>query len=493
MSVTGARLRQIVVATAISLLLVVSVVQCTEPDASGDSGAGRAVVHRTPEGDLTIVDALTPADRALAVSSAMFASAEVVVLIDAETPTEALTTAHGVPVLDVAATDLVDELDRLGATTAVTLTANVPAVPDDVTIVDTTPAALATTLAEHVADEPAPAGDGAIVLTRDPAADALALANAPAATVVTVPTGDPRNDPAVAARLHELGDRPTLVLGADWVDPAYTLAAVRAGAEVPGGGYTIFPSRHIVALYGSPGTPALGVLGEQDPAATVARAQAQAEYYAGLSDRPVVPALEIIATIASSEPEADGSYSRHVSVEAIGELVDAAGAAGQFVILDLQPGRTDFLTQAKQYEELLLEPHVGLALDPEWRLLPDQVHLRQIGSVTGAEVDAVSAWLADLVREHDLPQKLFVLHQFTPTMITDRHLVQTHRPQLQTVIHVDGQGTPGGKTGTWNLVREGADPAIAWGWKNFLHEDLPMLTPEQTWAVVPRPDLVTYQ
>ncbi len=164
-----------------------------------------------------------------------------------------------------------------------------------------------------------------------------------------------------------------------------------------------------------------------------------------------------------------------------------------FVILDLQPGRTDFLTQAQRYAELLREPHVGLALDPEWRLRPDQVHLRQIGSVDGAEVDAVAAWLAELTRAEGLPQKMFVLHQFSPSMIANRQVVRTDRPELQVVIHVDGQGSPGAKVGTWNAIRQGAAPGIAWGWKNFLDEDLPMLTPEQTWAVAPRPDLVTYQ
>ena len=33
--------------------------------------------------------------------------------------------------------------------------------------------------------------------------------------------------------------------------------------------------------------------------------------------------------------------------------MDAAVAAGDYVVLDLQPGRTDFLTQAQQYAELL--------------------------------------------------------------------------------------------------------------------------------------------
>ena len=41
-----------------------------------------------------------------------------------------------------------------------------------------------------------------------------------------------------------------------------------------------------------------------------------------------------------------------------------------YVVLDLQPGYTDFLAQAQRYEEFLAQPHVGLALDPEWRLAP---------------------------------------------------------------------------------------------------------------------------
>ena len=53
--------------------------------------------------------------------------------------------------------------------------------------------------------------------------------------------------------------------------------------------------------------------------------------------------------------------------------VEAAAEHGVYVVLDLQPGRQDFLSQAQQYQELLELPNVGLALDPEWRLGPDQV------------------------------------------------------------------------------------------------------------------------
>ena len=73
---------------------------------------------------------------------------------------------------------------------------------------------------------------------------------------------------------------------------------------------------------------------------------------------------------------------------------------------------SDFLTQAKQYEEFLRMPHVGLAMDPEWRLKPNEVHLRQIGTVDAEEINQVVAWLAGIVREEGLPQKLLIVHQF---------------------------------------------------------------------------------
>src|SRR3990170_5152291 len=108
---------------------------------------------------------------------------------------------------------------------------------------------------------------------------------------------------------------------------------------------------------------------------------------------PAIPALEIIATVASAEAGGDGNYSYETPLDTLRPWVTAAGESGVYVILDLQPGRTDFLTQAKIYEEFLRLPYVGLALDSEWRLEPDQVHLRQIGSVEAAEVNRVSEWL----------------------------------------------------------------------------------------------------
>ncbi|MFS0704746.1 hypothetical protein AB6N23_09520 [Cellulomonas sp. 179-A 9B4 NHS] len=330
---------------------------------------------------------------------------------------------------------------------------------------------------------------------------ALATLRAAGADVVDVPGADPR---ATSAAVEQVaGAQPTAVValgeGFGTSDRlAARVASARTGAQLPGGGQLVFPAaegqpgKKYVALYGTPGSGALGVLGEQDVPATLARAEQHAAPYRGLTADTVVPAVEIIATIASAGPGDDGNYSNERPVEDLRPLVEAAGAAGTYVVLDLQPGRTDFVTQAQRYADLLALPHVGLALDPEWRLAPDQVHLRQIGSVGADEVNATAEWLAQFTRDRGLPQKMFVLHQFQLRMLTDRERIDTSHDELATVIHVDGQGSQPAKAGTWATLRNGAPP-VHWGWKNFYDEDLPMLDPVQTYQVQPVPDLVTYQ
>ncbi|MEX2654479.1 MAG: hypothetical protein WD532_05545 [Acidimicrobiia bacterium] len=271
----------------------------------------------------------------------------------------------------------------------------------------------------------------------------------------------------------------------------WQLGVVRAATELPGGGFT-FDGKRLVAFYGNPTTSALGVLGEQDPAATLERLRPIVEDYSadGLQG---IPTFEIIATVASSRAGADNDYSDEAGIETLRPWIDFAAANGVYVVLDLQPGRTDFLTQAQRYEEFLRLPHVGLALDPEWRLKPNQVHLRQIGTVDATEINQVSAWLAEIVREEQLPQKYFLVHQFHFSMITNRELIETPT-ELFTVIQMDGQGPLHTKYETYGAITAGQEDAgWAWGWKNFYDEDNPMGTPAEVLAVEPVVVFVSFQ
>jgi hypothetical protein len=163
------------------------------------------------------------------------------------------------------------------------------------------------------------------------------------------------------------------------------------------------------------------------------------------------------------------------------------------VVLDLQPGRASLLAQARRYQQLLQLPDVGLALDPEWKLQPGQLPLRQIGSVNVTEVNTVVRWLAGLTARFHLPQKLIVLHQFRLSMLIGEQRLDTGHDDLAIVIHMDGQGTQADKLQTWRAVTDAAPPGVFFGWKNFLAKDHPVLSPEQTMSNVPQPVMISYQ
>lgn len=486
--------------TAASAAVAVGAPVLVVPPGAGAGAAAVAEVERLgatavlvvgeaePEGlppDVTVVPVPAGADDGVlaAATGVDLAAATVVAPDDASDAVRALDPAGPTVLVPDGAT-----ASASGSPTGATATAT-PSTRSDATLPPTLP----------------PAGDSGTVVAlagerRVPLA-VLATLRAAGVQVLDVPGGDPRATSQTVQALADADPAAVVQLTADLGSTRTVTSRVQAattGVELPGGGQLVFPEgdgvpgKRYVALYGTPGTPSLGVLGEQDVPATLARTRQHAAPFRDLTDDVVVPAVEIIATVASAGPGDDGDYSQERSVDDLRPLVDAAREDGAYVVLDLQPGRTDFRTQAQRYAELLEEPHVGLALDPEWRLAPDQVHLRQIGSVSAAEINQTSEWLARFTRERDLPQKMLVLHQFSLRMISDRQDVDTSHDELAVVIHVDGQGTQPAKRGTWDALRTNA-PDVHWGWKNFYDEDEPMLDPVQTYQVDPVPDLVTYQ
>ena len=65
---------------------------------------------------------------------------------------------------------------------------------------------------------------------------------------------------------------------------------------------------------------------------------------------------------------------------------------------------------------------------------------------------------------------------------------------MQWLVHADGQGPQHAKQETWGALRRELPDGVWLGWKNFVDEDTPMLSPEQTMAGVrPTPCFVSYQ
>lgn len=259
--------------------------------------------------------------------------------------------------------------------------------------------------------------------------------------------------------------------------------------ELPGGGRSIFPEHRVVAYYGNSQSAAMGVLGETGPEEAVGRlAEASAPF--ADPDRPVLGAFELIVSVAQPSPGADGDYSVPTPPEQIQQWLDVARANDLLLLLDVQPGRASFVDAVKPYESFLRQPDVGLALDPEWRMGPGEVPGQTIGSVDVTEVNEVSAWLSDIVEAENLPEKLFVVHQFVHDMITRRPAL-ADREGLATVVHIDGFGTQDQKIEKYEALA--AIPPFENGLKLFYDEDIDMFTPDEALALEPSPDLITYQ
>ncbi|CAN5715182.1 hypothetical protein BH11ACT8_BH11ACT8_10590 [soil metagenome] len=247
--------------------------------------------------------------------------------------------------------------------------------------------------------------------------------------------------------------------------------------------------RFLVAYYGTASTGALGVLGESDPDTAFRRLTRAAAPFAR-PRQPVQPVFELIVTVADAVPGPDGDYSHDIARADVRRWIAAARRHGVLLLLDLQPGRAGFLEVAERWAWALRHPHVGLALDPEWRMGRHEVPGRVLGSVDAPEVNAVARWLVALQRRHGLPQKLFVLHQFRADMIEHLGQVQQH-PGLAMVQHVDGFGTPEQKRATFHAV---AQPKKFYlGFKLFYDEDTRLMSPDEVHRLRPKVRFVSFQ
>jgi hypothetical protein len=272
-------------------------------------------------------------------------------------------------------------------------------------------------------------------------------------------------------------------------EPASSVQEAPAPAELPRGGRSVLPEHRVVAYYGAPQSRELGALGIGTPKGAARRLAREARRYRR-DDRAELPALELIAVIANADPGDDGMYRARQSDSVIRRYLRAARAAKALLLLDIQPGRSDFFTETTRLEKWLKEPDVGLALDPEWRVSEGQVPGQVIGQVASREVNATSAWLAQLVAEGDLPEKLFVVHQFTDDMVD--HTKVKQREGLDMVLNVDGFGGPEVKVAKYrDFTREAKD--FHHGFKLFYEEDTDLMTPRQVLRLKPRPELVVYE
>jgi len=262
---------------------------------------------------------------------------------------------------------------------------------------------------------------------------------------------------------------------------------VGAPADAP-----LLPDYRIVTFYGHPHDPGMGIVGEHEIAELTGILRDEAANYAAADPaRPVIPALEIIATVAQRVPGSDGTYILDTDTETLTEYIDFAAEQGMVVILDLQVGRGTVAAELEKVRELLARPNVHLAIDPEFAVAEGEIPGEYIGSIDAESITYAQKVLAEISATHGIPPKMLIVHQFREDMIRDKNQLAPV-PGVQLVIDADGYGAPELKTAVYNfLVRD--EPVEFSGVKLFYGQDVPLMTPQEILALVPAPDVIIYQ
>jgi hypothetical protein len=244
----------------------------------------------------------------------------------------------------------------------------------------------------------------------------------------------------------------------------------------------------LLSYYGSPYTADMGILGELPPEALVEKLHAHAQLYDSLNGpRGVQPALHLVYASAQGDPGREGLYLLYVDDATLREYIQLACENGLLIFLDLQIGRSDVESELAKILPYLEQPHVHVALDPEFAMPPGEVPGESIGSLDAADVNRAQALLQDFVEEGDLPDKVLIVHQFTGDMLTNPELIED-LPRVKLVIDMDGFGPSDIKRVKYGWY---AAPAEYSGIKLFFRHDPDLMSEQDVLEL--NPDVIIYQ
>ncbi|MHB1862591.1 MAG: hypothetical protein ACYCVL_06420 [Gemmatimonadaceae bacterium] len=267
-----------------------------------------------------------------------------------------------------------------------------------------------------------------------------------------------------------------------------------AGPEpLPG---SILPSHRIVAFYGNPLSKKMGILGALPPEQMLARLDTEVERWRAADPAtPVVPALQLIVSVAQGQAGRDGMYRARMADTLIDRVAGWADQRHALLFLDVQVGHSTVAAELPRLLKYLARPNVHLALDPEFSMKDGGAPGTKIGTMDARDVNDAVAVLDSLVTANNLPPKVLVVHRFTRRMLTHADRIRLD-PKVQIVVDMDGWGPRSLKEDSYRAyVYE--DPVQFTGFKLFYHNDTksgrPLMTPAEVLKLFPAPLYIQYQ
>jgi hypothetical protein len=265
----------------------------------------------------------------------------------------------------------------------------------------------------------------------------------------------------------------------------------------------ILPFHRIIAYYGNLYSKRMGVLGEYPPDEMLRMLKVELKkWQAADTTIPVIPALHYIAVTAQGSAGKDGKYRARMPFKQIDSVLHMAARINALVFLDVQVGFSDVQTEVPLLEKYLQMPNVHLGIDAEFAMKPGMRVGKNVGTFDASDVNWCSEYLAKLVKAHNLPPKVFVVHRWTQKMITNYKEIRP-RPEVQIVMDMDGWGPQQLKMDTYRNY-EWAQPVQFTGFKLFYKNDVKtlakvkfaattMMSPKQVLALKPSPIYIQYQ
>ncbi len=269
---------------------------------------------------------------------------------------------------------------------------------------------------------------------------------------------------------------------------------VNAPYPLPG---AILPFKRVVSYYGNLYSKRMGILGELPPAQMLAKLKEEvANWEAADTTTEVLPALHYIAVTAQETPGKAGKYRLRMPFHQIDSVLKMSAQIGAITFVDVQIGLSTLQEEIPELEKYLMRPDVHLGIDPEFSMKGGHRPGTVIGTVNADDINYVSGYLADLVKKHNLPPKILVVHRFTQGMVTNYKQIKT-RPEVQIVMDMDGWGLQARKINTYRqyIYKE---PVHYTGFKIFYKNDFRepnsrTMTPEEVLQLKPQPIYIQYQ
>jgi hypothetical protein len=259
----------------------------------------------------------------------------------------------------------------------------------------------------------------------------------------------------------------------------------------------LLPFNRIVAYYGNFYSTGMGVLGEYPREQVLQKLQAAtAQWRAADPSTPVIPAIHYIVVTAQGQPGKDGMYRARMPDDQIEKALSMAEEVHGLVFLDFQVGISTVQKELPLYEQYLAMPNVHVGIDPEFSMKDGTPPGREIGTFDASDINWTAQYLASLVKTHDLPPKVLIVHRFTEAMVTNYQKI-TPLPEVQIVMDMDGWGYPAKKINTYQYIIA-PEPVQFTGFKLFYKADLRapstrMLTPQEVLSLTPAPSYIQYQ